>query len=579
MRNLKFLSLIIIFTSIFQNTLQAQEPLQHPKKIYISPEGIMYVNKDLPVYFWVSVSGSENAKQYLLNPAKNSEKYANPSYLDTEGYNTFRSPSKVDTLTKQVVVPEEDITWELYADSKPPVTTFAFDNKNYYKNSDIYYFNEKIELQFKTYDETSGLEATYFSINGSSYNELKENIRIENETLHEIRFYSVDHVGNAEPPKSILIRIDISKPRTDLTIDGDIYTTILSPRSSIKLVANDENSKVKNTYYSIDDKPYQSFKQSIAISNLLEGEHVLNYYSVDNAGNEEEKNTYTFYLDKTAPMLVDELIGNTFVANGREYSSGRSKVKLTAMDNKAGVKEIRYSINNGEFILYEQPFYLSKSGQLKIQTFAIDNVNNQKISTIMTDKTNISFVDLSGPQLGHAFEGPNFVSRDTVFITSGTKIRLSARDEAAGYKRMEYTIDNKPFEEYVKPFSIDGEGNHVINYTGYDNVENSNSNNFVTVIDNTGPQVFFRFSIVSENTADVNGKLLNVYPSHVVLFLSSTDMSVGYDKMLYSLNGMAQKQYTSPIADFQKNKAYKIDVVSVDKLGNKSTETIEFFIE
>ena len=579
MRNLKFLAALILFVSFFHNILQSQEPLQHVKKIYTSPEGVMYINKDLPLYFWVSTTDKDNATQYLLNPAQDSKKYVNPSYLDTEGYNTFRSPSKVDTITKQVVIPEQDIIWELYSDSKPPVTSFSFENKSYFKNSDIYYFNQKFELQFKSIDATSGVESTYYSINGSPFLEFKDNIQIENETLHEIKFYSVDHVGNVETPKSIKIQVDITKPQTEKTIEGDIYSTILSPRSSIKLAATDENSKVKTIFYSFNEGAVQTYRQAIQLATFKEGEHVLYYYSVDNSGNEEEKKSFSFYLDKTAPMLVDELIGNTFVANGREYSSGRSKVKLTAMDNKSGVKEIRYSINDGEFILYEQPFYLSKSGQLKLQTFSIDNVNNQKVTTIMTDKSNISYVDLSGPQLGHTFEGPNFISRDTVFITSSTKIRLSARDDAAGYKRLEFTLDNAAVEEYTKPFTINNEGLHIVNYSGYDNVENSNTNTIATFIDNTGPQIFFRFSIVSENSIDVKGKLLNVYPSHVVLFLSSTDMSVGYDKMYYSINGLTQKQYTSLISDFQKNKAYTIDVVSVDKLGNKSTQTIEFFIE
>ncbi|OFX24688.1 MAG: hypothetical protein A2041_14990 [Bacteroidetes bacterium GWA2_31_9b] len=579
MRNLKFLAALILFVSFFHNNLQSQEPLQHVKKIYTSPEGVMYINKDLPLYFWVSTTDKDNATQYLLNPAQDSKKYVNPSYLDTEGYNTFRSPSKVDTITKQVVIPEQDIIWELYSDSKPPVTSFSFENKSYFKNSDIYYFNQKFELQFKSIDATSGVESTYYSINGSPFLEFKDNIQIENETLHEIKFYSVDHVGNVETPKSIKIQVDITKPQTEKTIEGDIYSTILSPRSSIKLAATDENSKVKTIFYSFNEGAVQTYRQAIQLATFKEGEHVLYYYSVDNSGNEEEKKSFSFYLDKTAPMLVDELIGNTFVANGREYSSGRSKVKLTAMDNKSGVKEIRYSINDGEFILYEQPFYLSKSGQLKLQTFSIDNVNNQKVTTIMTDKSNISYVDLSGPQLGHTFEGPNFISRDTVFITSSTKIRLSARDDAAGYKRLEFTLDNAAVEEYTKPFTINNEGLHIVNYSGYDNVENSNTNTIATFIDNTGPQIFFRFSIVSENSIDVKGKLLNVYPSHVVLFLSSTDMSVGYDKMYYSINGLTQKQYTSLISDFQKNKAYTIDVVSVDKLGNKSTQTIEFFIE
>lgn len=579
MRNILFLATLTLLFTIHQNSLFAQEQLQHPKKIYISPEGKMYANKDLPVYFWVSTSGNQNSEKFLLNPAEDSKKYVNPSYLDTEGYNTFRSPSKVDTVTKQTVMPESDILWEIYADSKPPVTSFSFGNKPLYKNASVHYFSEKVELQFKTTDETSGVDATYYSINGSAYKSLTETIRIENETLHTIKFYSVDHVGNFETPKEIQIKVDITKPVTELSVEGDLYTNILSPRSTIKLTATDENSAVKSTFYALNEGGFLPYRQPIAVTNFREGEHSITYYSVDNATNQEEKKTYNFYLDKTPPMIVDELLGNTFIANGKEYSSGRSKIKLTAMDNKAGLKEIRYSINGGDFITYDQPFYLSKSGQLKIQTFAIDNVNNQKINTIMTNQANISFVDLNGPSLGHAFEGPFFISADTAFITKNTKIKLSAKDDAAGYKRMEYNFDNQAFQEYAKSFSIEADGQHVINYTGYDNVDNSNTNTCTVVVDNIGPQIFHRFSIVSEKKQTVNDKVLDVYPSHVVLFLSSTDMSVGYDKMFYSINGQPTKIYASPMADFQRNKAYKIDVTSVDKLGNKSTQSIEFFIE
>lgn len=571
--------LLTVFISLVSLSLLAQEPLQHQKKIYISPEGKMYINKDLPTYFWVSTSGTENSQKFLLKASEGSEPYVNPSYMDTEGINTFRSPSKVDTVTKEMLLPETDIIWELHADSRPPVTNFSFDNRKFYKNADVYYFSEKIELIFKTTDETSGVEATYYSINGAPYSVLKDNIRIETETLYLIKFYSVDFVGNVEQPKEIQVKIDITKPITELVIEGDIYTNILSPRSSIKLTPADENSKVKNTFYALNENPFSLYRQPVSMINIREGEHTITYYSVDNSGNEEDKKSYSFYLDKTPPMLVDELIGNTFIANGKEYSSGRSKIKLTAMDNKSGVKEIRYSINNGEFITYDQPFYLAKSGQLKIQTFAIDQVNNQKITTIMTDKSNISFVDLNGPTLGHLFEGPSFISRDTAFITMNTKIRFSSRDDAAGSKRMEYNVDKDPIQEYTKPFSIESDGQHVINYTGYDNVDNSNSNTFNVVVDNIGPRVYFRFSIVSEKKQTVNERALDVYPSHVVLFVSSTDMSVGYEKMLYSVNGAAPRPYTSLITDFQRNKAYKIDVTSIDKLGNKSTESIEFFIE
>jgi len=572
-----FLFLLVLF--FISNAALAQEQLNHKKKMYRSPEGKLYINKDLPIYFRIAISGDDGADSYLLNPAEDSKKYANPMYLDTEGYNTFRSPYKVDTVTKKTVYPREDIIYEVYADSRAPITKFTFDNKKYYKNSNVYYFGEIMDIKFNATDAMSGVETTYYSINGTAFSKLTREIKLDKEILYEIKYYSVDYVGNTEKVKVINVKIDITKPTTKLSVDTDIHNNIISPRSKFVLDASDENSKVKKTVFSINGGTWYNYNRPVVISGLKEGDHKVSYYSIDNAGNKEASNEYAFYLDKSAPMVVDELIGNTFVANGREYSSGRSKVKLTAMDNKAGVKEIRYSINNGEFIEYTKPFYLDKSGKLKIQTFVTDNVNNQNISTIMTNKSNISYVDLSGPTLGHRFIGANFASKDTVYITENTKISLAANDDASGFKRMEYSLDNGEIIDYEAPFKIGKEGVHDITYSGYDFVDNSSSLSFTCVEDNSGPEIYYRFSILSNKSKIIDGKSYEVFPSHVVLFLSSTDSSVGFEKISYSTNGTPYKPYTSLIKGFAKEKLYTVKVKSVDKLGNLSEKIIEFYIE
>jgi len=572
-------SLLLIALMMVPYVLRSQEPLNHPHKIYVSEEGKMYIHKEMPLYFRVSTSPDEDAPSYLLIPSEDSKKYANPMYLDTEGYNTFRSPSKVDTATKQVVYPLEDIIYEIYSDSRPPNTRFSLSNTKNYKKDDIFFFDQSAELTLEATDALSGVEAIYYSVNEQNYRTFEKPQVFDKEVLYTINYYSVDNVGNAEKPKTIKLKIDLTAPKTNLSINTDEHNNILSPRSKIILEALDDNSKVKQTLFSINEGTEYNYNQPITISGLNEGEHSITYYSVDHAGNKEEPRVFSFYLDKTPPMIVDELVGNTFIANGREYSSGRSKVKLTAMDNKAGVKEIRYSINDGEFQVYSKPFYLNKSGKLKIQTFVTDNVNNQKISVIMTDKSNIAYVDLSGPALGHHFEGPFFASKDTTFITQNTKIRLSAKDDASGTKGITYSIDNGTMQEYKGPFSVNEEGFHVIHYMGYDNVDNSSTHSFNCVEDNSGPEIFFRFSMLSEKTKMIDQKRYDVYPGHVVLFLSSTDTLVGFDKMTYSVNGSAAKSYNSLIKDFNENKVYQIDVSTYDKLGNKSEKTVEFFIE
>jgi len=142
-----------------------------------------------------------------------------------------------------------------------------------------------------------------------------------------------------------------------------------------------------------------------------------------------------------------------------------------------------------------------------------------------------------------------------------------------------YNIDNGTMQEYNQPFSINQEGSHVVTYMGYDNVDNSSTNSFICVEDNTGPEIFFRFSMISEKTKVIDNKKYDVYPGHVVLFLSSTDTLVGFDKMNYSVNGSTAKSYNSLIKGFSENQVYHIDVQSFDKLGNQSEKKIEFFVE
>ncbi|MCG8411610.1 MAG: chitobiase/beta-hexosaminidase C-terminal domain-containing protein [Bacteroidales bacterium] len=579
---MKVLKPLLLFTlSLFiTNMSLAQEQLKHKKKIYSSPEGKLFINKDLPVYFWITTSAEDKeAQPFLLSPAKNSKKYANPMYLDTEGYNTFRSPYQVDPVTKKIVSPRQDIIYEMYADSKAPKSKFIFGSKKYYKEKDVFFFGEKINLSIKSFDELSGVQAIYYSINESPYLKLDKTVELNNETLYNIKFYSVDNVGNVEKPKHIKIKIDLTTPTSKLEIDKDLHENIISIRSKILLKANDFNSSVKTIFYSIDNNSSKKYTTPITVSNLTEGEHTISYYAIDNTGNKEPSQKYLFYLDKSAPVVVDELIGNTFIANGREYSSGRSKVKLTTVDNKAGIKEVSYSINKGKFIKYTQPFYLKKSGKLEILVSAVDNVNNKKTIRIMSNRDNIPYVDLSGPILEHKFIGAKYTFKGTTFITRNTQINLKAKDLASGFKRLEYSINNTGIKNYKTPFKVETEGIHQILYSGYDFVDNLSTKTFSFVEDNTGPEIFHRFSIQSDNTKNIKNKIFPSFPQHTVLFLSSTDKLVGFDKLQYSINGNSFKPYAGLIKGFVKNKLYSIKVKSLDKLGNKNEKIIEFYIE
>jgi hypothetical protein len=144
---------------------------------------------------------------------------------------------------------------------------------------------------------------------------------------------------------------------------------------------------------------------------------------------------------------------------------------------------LRYAINDLNFKDYTEPFYLpSQQGIHIIRYYAIDSLDNSTadLKNLRFEEfrhnTRKIFVDLSGPSLEYAYDGPNYTSRDTVFINDKTRIHLSFADAESGPKLLAYAKDKNPTEiDYGGPFTIREAGWHTIQIVGYDNVNNQNS--------------------------------------------------------------------------------------------------------
>jgi hypothetical protein len=575
---MKKISLLLFFISLSQFCLFGQEQLKHEKKIYISPEGRIFVQKSLPIYVRMANSPDENANSYLLK-SEVTKKYSNPMYLDYEGYNTFRSPWRVDTATLKPVYPREDIIFEVYADSKPPVTSIDYGEVSIYKTREKIFLSTKGEITLKAIDKMSGVENIYYSINGENYQVYNSPIVIDQEKEYLLKYYTADNVGNAEKVHPVNIILDKTSPKTTMQISQDKYENTISGKSLIILKAEDKGIGTKAIYYKLDEGPVKEYTNPVRAALLAQGEHKLTYYSADKVNNTEAENVFDFYVDKTPPTIVQEIIGKSFFAGGREYSSGKSRLKLTTFDNKAGVKEVFYSINNRKYEKYEKPFFLSNvTGNLVIKAYALDNVNNKTESLEKGSKTTIPYVDLSGPSISYGFSGPTFVIRDTVYINNKTTVYLKANDSESGLGKIEYIVDDNESKMFEEPFSMNEEGPHVIKVTAYDNVDNTNISDFTVILDKTGPELYSRFSTLPNGKKDVNGTILNGYPNHVVLFLSSTDNVVGFNEMYYSINDKPEQKYSGLIRDFPSEGRQTIKIRAQDKLGNESTEVIDFII-
>lgn len=568
---------LVVFTVLMSVLTFAQERILHKKQLYKANDGKLYIQKALPVYLYLSTSDNADAEKVKLE-SEDSKNYTNPFYFDTEGLNTVRSPSKVDTVTKKIFYPMEDIIFEVYTDSRVPQT--AIENwKKGFLESGKRYFSGDFTLDFTAHDAMSGVSTIYYSIDEASFKKFESAIELSQEKEYRIQFYSIDNVGNAEETQTETIVIDKTKPKSSVTVKGDRHENVVSARSTILFETAEESSGVKGLYYRVGDGQVKSYKYPIQTSWFKEGEHSISYYAIDNVNNKEEWNTFTFFVDRTPPVIVEEILGNTFVANGVEYSSGRSKFKITTLDNKAGMKSIHYKVGNGEEQEYTNPFYLQgNSGNLKITTWAYDNVNNKAVGGRSDQRGGVSYVDLAGPTLSYKFAGPFFKDRDTVFISANTKIKLIATDSESGLDKITYSLNESAEVEYANLIALSEQGLQKISFLGYDKVGNSNKSDFFFVVDNTAPRVNINFSVEPIGSKTALDKKIDVYPDHLQVFLSATDDLSGLNNIYYKIDKGSFRKYVAPLKSFIGGRDYKMTIKAEDKLGNISQKDIELSI-
>ena len=577
-----------ICLSLFVIGIFAQEPLKHERKIYVSPEKRVYVNKAQPIYFKISLSADDNGQTYTL-PSEQTPKYANPMYIDAEGLNTLRSPYAVDPATKKIVEPKRDVLFDLYADGIAPVTKIKFINTGKHMRNGIIYYGRGLKSDFIAKDEMSGVEGTYVSLDKAVYQDItKSQTILDQEKEYIIAYYSVDHVGNVETPKTEKFSIDLSAPITSFTIIGESKGKVLSSKAAIGLTAKDTLSGVAKILYSINDGPEKVYTTPIPMAVLKDGKSKINYYAIDNVGNKEEMKvisasteaiedktdmtTFSFYIDKEPPVISSEVIGDQY--KGKYfYISKNSQFKINANDEKSGVAKIMYSINNPSLnMTYNDPFPISGNGMHTVYFAAVDNVGNLALA-----QSQQVYVDKHIPSSRVAFQGKQFVNRDTLFITGNTKISIVTNEIGAGIQKVEYMLDGNK-AEYSAPITMDKAGFYTIEYLAKDNVNNTESTKKCSFfVDNTSPKIIYNFSTKAIGEKSIRDQKYVIYPSNVMLYIAATDNAAGVESLIYKVNGK-EAQSTIPLKDFIPGN-YEIEIVASDVLKNKSTETIRFAIE
>jgi hypothetical protein len=192
----------------------------------------------------------------------------------------------------------------------------------------------------------------------------------------------------------IIGMVDTEPPVTVGTLSGTMIHGWYSSPVTFTAEATDDVSGVAATYYKIDGGSTLTYTGPITIS--VNGEHYIEFWSVDNVGNEEaHQTTATFQIDTgsapsvsiTAPDNGIYLFGNRLLGASKPIIIGGITVGASASDADSGVYRVIFSLDGTVFgedtsAPYEAYMGMKHTGAGTITVTAEDFTGNTASATL-----------------------------------------------------------------------------------------------------------------------------------------------------------------------------------------------------
>ncbi len=551
----------------------AQDRQTTPKPIYVSKSGKIYIKSKTPLYLRLTNAPDGTGQDVILRSQSTPRgKQVLPFHFEGHGRHTIQHPADHRIPQKN----KEDHIFYVYDDGKPPRIKVSVTKAPWVYNKNVNVYGKPVTITLKATDADSGVSGSFTALNSDLFTSYNQPIVLSQEQDYALKFYSVDNVGNKSRERLRLYSLDFTPPVSRHKVLGGHVVLggedIVSPKSKIQLLSEDPKAGVKSIRYRFKGIRATFKNKLLTMDGLKAGTHSVVYAATDKVNNAEKNKTFSFYLDKVPPSVSFSLLGDQYSRGKNMFVSGFTTVELTATDNKAGVRRIRYYFPNNIARTYTSPFgFPKKNGRFSFSYAASDMVLN---ASRKVEKTVI--VDVSPPKVTPKFKGEHYFSRKTHYVRLSTRISLLTTDNLSGVKTKGYQIgpatDNDKPVNYSRPFTLPTEGEQIVAFHATDNVNNKNKQNKVTMfVDERPPEIFHHFSVNATVPAD------NVYPLRSLLYLAATDKQSGIRDIYYRINRGKEIKYKNPLS-FSRRTKYTINIRAIDNVGNQSTSQVTFTI-
>jgi len=266
------------------------------------------------------------------------------------------------------------MTW-FWIDGEAPVTTLALLGPNWTTEARVYISGQTL-VSFDVYDKGSGMNRTVYNIDGSGYVTYNAPFKMPKSGLHNMKYYSIDNLGQADAEKNVSIVVDIWSPSSVAVVDSKVSNQDVV----VELRGTDLESGLAGVYYRIVKRGElaMNFVNGTQVTipaasdHSLDGNYTIEFYALDNVGNKEETRKVDIVIDTVGTIAVD-IRGNPTVNDPMFRVAGTVEPGSTLTVNGLKVLVQR----DGSFD-YEMEL---KEGKNKIVVISTDKAGNSATVT------------------------------------------------------------------------------------------------------------------------------------------------------------------------------------------------------
>jgi hypothetical protein len=310
-------------------TLEAHDAATHALLWSFAGDGFLQ-SAVLVVNNYVYV-GSSQGKLYAVDAATGQQAWvttAGASIPYVDEHNTSQPLTSFAAAEGLLVVPTSTTLVAYEGDTTPPTLTFG--NQTPAANA-AGWNNTAVDLPFTTADDLSGVQSAdpssplHFTAEGANQTQ---------------QVTVTDRAGNSAIFTSPAINIDLTAPATQALASGTLGgNNWYSSSVQITLSSSDNLSGVQNSFYRIDAGATQTYSSAFVIA--ASGQHTVDYWSVDRAGNAEATHPLAIKIDTIAPVVTAAASPSSANKNPRPVNV---TVSGNASDGLSGVSGATFNV-------------------------------------------------------------------------------------------------------------------------------------------------------------------------------------------------------------------------------------------